>query len=155
MSKEVEVLARGVHIEKGHLLVCRTRGSDMTYLPGGHVEFDESVPDSLAREIEEEMGRHAKVGAFLGVVEHSFMQKGELHCEINLIFRMKVEGLKAPQRPVSREGHIGFEWIPLDRLSRSDLEPSVVKGLLRKWATQRGAASGWGSTMKNKRLKAR
>ncbi len=154
MSKEVEVLARGVCIQDGHLLVCRARGSDMTFLPGGHVEFDESVLDSLVREVEEEMGRRAKVGAFLGVIEHGFVQKGEPHCEVNLIFRMRVEGLKAPHRPASREGHIGFEWIPMSRLGRSDLEPYVAKSLLRRWVTRRGNVSGWGSTLGNKRLKA-
>jgi 8-oxo-dGTP pyrophosphatase MutT (NUDIX family) len=145
-NREIEVMARGVFVCRGHLLVCRTGKADMTYLPGGHVEFGESVPVALVREVREELGCRARVTRFLGVVEHPYVQKGEPHCEINLVFEMRVNGLD-PRRPVrSVEGHLSFSWIPLSRLGRSDLEPAVLRRLLPVWLRAGRSACTWGST---------
>jgi ADP-ribose pyrophosphatase YjhB (NUDIX family) len=149
MSKKVgavEVLARGVFIKDDCLLVCRTRDAPLTYLPGGHVEFGEPARVSLAREIREELGRRSEVGGLLGVAEHSFMQDGEPHHEMNFVFAMTVRGL-SPSRPVeSAEGHLSFEWVPVRRIGRSDLEPAPLRRLIPRWVAGKGVA-GWGSTM--------
>jgi len=70
MSKPdlIEILARGVCVVDGRLLLCHTKGARNTYLPGGHVEFREKARETLRREVEEELGVKAKVGRFLGVV---------------------------------------------------------------------------------------
>jgi len=59
---QIEILARGVCVSGGRLLVCHTHGADNTYLPGGHVEFDEKAKIALRREMMEEMGLKVKVG---------------------------------------------------------------------------------------------
>jgi len=145
-NREIEVMARGVFVCRGHLLACRTGKADMTYLPGGHVEFGESVRAALAREIREELGCRAIVGRFLGAVEHPYLQKGKPHCEINLVFAMRVRGLD-PRRPArSAEGHLSFSWIPISSLGRSDLEPAVLRRLLPVWLRAGRGAGNWGST---------
>jgi 8-oxo-dGTP diphosphatase len=133
-ERSIEVLARGVYVRDGHLLVCHTAGADNTYLPGGHVEFRESAPQSLVREVREELGLRAVAGTFLGAIEHTFRQKGEPHCEINLVFAMRIPGLK-PGEPVrAREGHLDFRWVPLSGLGRAVLEPAPLRALVRAWA---------------------
>ena len=72
MSKKIEILARGVLVQNGRVLLCHTKGAANTYLPGGHVEFKESARAALCREIKEEMGLDSTAGRFLGAVEHSF-----------------------------------------------------------------------------------
>ena len=129
----------------GHLLLCRARGARNSYLPGGHVEFRERAKVALAREIAEEMGEVAHVGRFLGAVEHTFLQKGKSHAEINLLFRMTVRGLRPDRLPTSREDWIGFEWCPLARLSRAKLEPAVLRRALPRWL-EHGRGAPWGST---------
>jgi 8-oxo-dGTP pyrophosphatase MutT (NUDIX family) len=146
MSKHgglIETLARGVCVLDGHLLVCRTRGATNTYLPGGHVEFEESAPASLEREIEEEMGLVGRAGRFLGAGEHAFLQKGRRHCEVNLVYLLHVSELRADRPAPSREPHITIEWIPLAGLGESDLEPYVLRRLLPEWLD---GVPGWGST---------
>ncbi|MDD4443198.1 MAG: NUDIX domain-containing protein, partial [Kiritimatiellae bacterium] len=53
----VEVIARGVCVVDGHILLCHGKRSALTYLPGGHIEFRETARQALEREIAEELGR--------------------------------------------------------------------------------------------------
>ena len=36
---EIEIMARGVCVLDGALLLCHSAGADNTYLPGGHIDF--------------------------------------------------------------------------------------------------------------------
>ena len=142
----IEVLARGVCIQEGRLLVCHTAGAQNTYLPGGHVEFMESAVVSLAREILEECGVPCRVGRFLGTVEHAFLQQGVPHAEINLIFAVEIPAL-SPSAPVrSQEGHLDFNWLEVATLAASNLEPKPVRDLTVRWATG-NPDTWWASTL--------
>ena len=147
-SGQIEVLARGVCVKDGSLLLCRSNGARNTYLPGGHVEFMEAAEVSLVREIQEELGLRAKVGAFLGVIEHTFIQKGEPHCEINLIFEITIPGLSTRVPPVACEDHISFRWIALGGVAQAKLEPSVLRTLLPAWLRSEKSVLRWGTTVK-------
>ena len=145
-SQAVEILARGVCIQHGQLLLCHTKDADNTYLPGGHVEFGESAKTALTREIREEMGLDSTVIDFLGVVEHTFEQNGETHCEVNLLFALNVEGLKPDRIPKSCERHIDFLWVGVAALDASTLEPEAVRSLIGEWS-EHGSKGGWGSNL--------
>ncbi len=142
----IEVLARAVIISHDKLLLCRTKGAKNTYLPGGHVEPGESARAALAREIREELGKKSRVGAFLGVVEHSFLQKGRRVHEVNLVFAASIPGLSAARDPAALEPHVEFSWCPHERRSLASrrLEPAPLRRLLPRRA---GAGPLWASTL--------
>ena len=132
-NANVEVIARGVCVADGQLLLCHGKKAALTYLPGGHIEFRETGRQALVREIREEMGREAVAGRFLGCCEHCFLQKGEPHAEINLVFELTVPGL-VPGAPVeAAEAWIGFRWQPLDQLDAAHLEPAPLRTLVAEW----------------------
>ncbi len=146
-KKTIELLTRGVCVKEGRLLVCQSRGSGNTYLPGGHVEWMEKAEAALKREIEEELGVQSAVREFLGSVEHTFMQKNRRHCEINLMFRMEISALSPDRDPVSCEEWISFTWIPLSSLGRHHLEPSPLRKLIPAWITAETPTPRWGTTL--------
>ena len=111
----MEVIARGVCVQEGKILLCRAKGGATTYLPGGHVEFGETGRQALVREVKEEMGVDAETGAFLGVVENAFEQHGKPHAEVNLVYELKVPSA-TPARAC--EDWIEFEWRDLAHLDR-------------------------------------
>jgi len=137
-NANVEVIARGVCVVDGQLLLCHGKKAKLTYLPGGHIEFRETARQALEREIQEEMGRDAEAGRFLGCCEHAFVQKGEPHAEINLVFELHIPGLD-PHAPVAAaEDWIGFRWQSLDKLDEANLEPAPLRTLIAQWLAHPG-----------------
>ena len=119
----IETIARGVCVVDGNILLCKAKGGKTTYLPGGHIEFGETGRQALVREIKEELGLDSSTGAFLGVVENSFLQHGAPHSEINLVYELSL----AKREIQAQEDWIEFEWRPLSDLG--DLLPEAFRKL--------------------------
>ena len=120
-------------IEDGNRLLLQNRVKNdwkgYTF-PGGHVEQGESFVDAVKREMKEETGLDATAGELVDVVESSFVQKGERHCEINLVYRMSLAE-RDLGRTESREDWICFEWVPCERLGDVNLLPPEMKTCIR------------------------
>ena len=114
---EIETIARGVCVKDGKVLLCRG---------GGHIEFGETGAEALVREMKEETGLDSTAGKFLGVVESSFLQHGEKHCEINLVYELSIENSDV----AAQEDWIGFEWCPLSNLDAANLLPVDIRRLI-------------------------
>ena len=119
---QIETIARGVCVKNGKALLCRAKNAQTSYLPGGHIEFGESGAEALAREMREEAGVEVAVGKLLGVVENSFLQHGEPHSEINLVYEMSVES-----PVVAIEPWIEFLWQQVDELESANLLPKEME----------------------------
>lgn len=125
---EIEIIARGLLIERGQLLLCRNVEKNYRYLPGGHVEFGESAASALAREFLEETGAKVRVGALLLSTEGVFRRKARLNHEINLVFH--VERLSGGEIE-SLEPKIAFDWVSKRGLSATELRPRLLARWLR------------------------
>ena len=131
-EKHIETIARGVCVKDGKVLLCYPKDRSYAYLPGGHIEFGETGREALVREMKEETGLDATAGELLGVVESSFVQKGERHCEINLIYKMEValptagDG-KRQLTTEALEDWICFEWVECDKIDSVNLLPPEMK----------------------------
>jgi ADP-ribose pyrophosphatase YjhB (NUDIX family) len=153
----IEVIARGVIVQQGHVLLCQHAKKKYLYLPGGHVEFGETAAEALARELVEEAGVKIRVGPCLLVQEHLFEQGQKARHEVNLIFQASLPTRKT-KRPGSRTGTIrpgsveavpipivsleegiGFVWLPIVQIARARLVPPTHRAWLVR-ALSRGGA---------------
>jgi 8-oxo-dGTP diphosphatase len=132
----IELIARGVCVASGHVLVAESVEGGFAYLPGGHVEFGERAAAALAREMMEESGIAVAVGRLMLVHEHRF-DSGREHHEMNLVFH--VEHGRSHRHPwPSLEPTVRFTWHPLEHLVGLDLRPRTV----RDWLLRRLASTG-------------
>lgn len=138
-NANIETIVRGVCVQDGRLLVCQPKSGGRCYLPGGHIEFGETARAALVREMKEEMGVDAEAGVFLAAAENAFVQNGEPHCEINLIFTLSLPET-ALSNPQACEEWIAFSWVPLtrDALTAANLLPAHLIDDLPAWIAHPG-----------------
>lgn len=137
-------LARGVVFADGKILLAHQKGAGNTFLPGGHIAFGEPAEAALIREIEEEIGKTAKVRQFIGAVEAAWTENGEDQQEINLLFEISIPDLNSSVIPASKESHLEFFWALPEELAGHNLLPSPLIDCLTNWKTD---ACYWGSTL--------
>ncbi|MCA5924745.1 MULTISPECIES: NUDIX hydrolase [Curtobacterium] len=97
---DTRLAAYGVITDGSRVLLARLRHPDAgTWtLPGGGVEFDETVEQAVAREVREETGYEAEVGALLGVRHHTVPAERRIHRNgrpmkaVQVVFRATVVG---------------------------------------------------------------
>ncbi|MDP6693975.1 MAG: NUDIX domain-containing protein, partial [Phycisphaerales bacterium] len=123
-----------------HVLLCKQKDGDYTFLLGGHIDFGEGAKFALAREIKEEIGADVTIGNFRGAIENSWDDQ----CEISLVFEVE-HSLSKNETPLPaspEEEHLAFLWAHQDDLAKHNLLPSP----LIHWL-QEGNCESWGSTI--------
>ena len=135
-------LARAVIIENKagapQLLVCKTRDLPQAFyfLPGGHIEHQESAEEAVKRELTEETGAECTIKRFLGCLEYSFEPGHSSIChnhEYNFIFEAESPALKPGTPLLDIEKHIELLWIPLTSIKNLDFRPEPLRTLLPLW----------------------
>lgn len=147
MANSFHHLSRGVLIRNGKLLVAHAIGQNNTFLPGGHIEFGESAKVTLIREWKEELGIDCTITKFLGVVEHKWMAKGILQCEVDQLFEVNCDALQDDQNPKSQEDHIEFFWLDVEKLDENNLQPFPLRKLLKNYMN--GITDTWWASSLN------
>ena len=125
MGKHIELIARGICVEGGKLLVCVNEEYGYGYMPGGHIEFGESASTALAREFQEECGITVVCSPPILGLELSFEQNGKRRHEVSVVF--PVERHDQSTGIKSLEPDIRFEWWSIESLQTTDLRPSMIR----------------------------
>lgn len=138
----IRLSARLLVEDGGRLLVARALEGGHTFLPGGGVEPGEPVAEAALRELEEEAGlarSRVQVGAVLGVLEHSWTERGRGFHHLDLVMAARVAGLGAGDPVPAREPHLSFGWVAWDDLATANLFPRAYRTLLPRWRDGAGA----------------
>ncbi len=128
-EKEIETTARALITDGEKILLCQSKKGGYYYLPGGHVEFGESLRASLTREIGEELGVSGTVGEMIGIFENIYEEEGRVRHETNIIFLATLEKSDVE----SKEDHISFDWIDKTELSNANLLPKGTAECISNW----------------------
>lgn len=132
-----EVISRGILLEQGRVLLCRSVKDGYAYLPGGHIEFGEPAIAALRREYLEECGIELGQGHLVAITEELFEGPKRVHHEVNLVFHVERKGLFGLEPPRTREPKILFEWIPLAECGSTDIRPATIVSLLSNYSPSR------------------
>jgi len=143
-KNKIEVCVRAVIQRQGKILICQNKSKGYYFLPGGHIDFGETAKETLNRELKEELNIIVKKYSFIGTVENIFIEDGQKHHEINLVFNVSVDRLNDR----SRENHISFLLMDIKEFSRKKILPVALKMALLKWCKNKKIF--WASRIYNK-----
>lgn len=131
--------AAGIALREGRVLVHRAQWDTHWTLPGGRVEVGEESDVALAREIEEEMGVIARIGALRFVMENFFSYNGISFHEMGLYyavtlpeaFPFRTDG-EICHECVDGNAHLQFKWVDAREPSLAEIgfQPERLRGRL-------------------------
>jgi ADP-ribose pyrophosphatase YjhB (NUDIX family) len=144
--EKFEICIRAIIQEKGKILVCFHKKENIYFFPGGHLEFGESIPHALKREIKEELGIKIKKFSLIGLVDNFYEEEGKKHHEINLVFHVIPEKIVSE----SREDHISFFFFDKKRFKKEKVFPIALQKAILKW--QKDKKFFWASQFREKTI---
>ncbi|WP_087016874.1 NUDIX domain-containing protein [Thaumasiovibrio subtropicus] len=139
-------VTRAIFRSHGHVLVVKEKGSENSFLPGGHIEIGEAAEKALQREFEEECGIKVDIEYFMGAVESQWVEHQSEHHEINLIFSVNSPDVSYPTGIPSLEPHLVFQWVPESKIDQVNLLPAPMVTLIQQDTTD----AFWGSSLLEK-----
>jgi 8-oxo-dGTP pyrophosphatase MutT (NUDIX family) len=133
-----QVRAAVIALRDGRVLVQNIKGVDVTFLPGGRIDQNETTAEAVVREIEEEFGRTVAVGPLLYVIETFYPEKGQDFHEIDFYYGMTVPpDFPYDETAICHRCHEGpvemeFRWLPATAaaLTAAAFYPVPLRGLL-------------------------
>lgn len=141
----IRIVVRAVIVVDGYVLVAHCKGATNTFLPGGHVEFWESLPTAFTRELFEEVGLYVQVSNYIGMVEHQWIENDRHRHQINHVFAALLPNMNVLPLLESREDHLEFFWVQSSELSKHDLMPSPLIELVEHFVNG-DRSTFWNST---------
>jgi len=149
--EKFEVCVRVIIWQRNKILICKHREKGYYFFLGGHLEFGESIPQALSREIKEELGIDIKKYSFIGLVDNIYEEEGQKHHEINLVFDTKVDRIpKSRVIEETKKDHIEFILFDKKRFSKEKVLPTALQETILKW--QKAKKFFWVSQIKNKTI---
>lgn len=141
-SEKPTVRATGVLIQGNRILMVKQDVTETRHwaLPGGKLEFGETLERCLVREMKEETGLDVSVGDLLYVTDWFYR---DIHV-VHMLFLTEVVGGGTRSGEVPRTaGEPGREcvWVPLDRLEDYGFGPAFSE-LVRSGFPGRGSYRG-------------
>ncbi|MDA3901236.1 MAG: NUDIX domain-containing protein [Spirochaetes bacterium] len=127
-KKNIRIRVAGLLIENGSLLMVCHKKNNRSYwlLPGGGVEYGETLQEALAREFEEELGIIVEPKDLLFSID-SIAPSGKRHI-VNLVFSCSY--LSGTYRLGSDKRLFDFKFLSLAELSDVTIYPSFKKQLI-------------------------
>ncbi len=127
-SRPVRLAVRGIIVADDKLLLVNAwpgGKSDLLCAPGGGVEPHQSLPDNLAREIHEETGLIARVGAPVLVNEFHAPERG-FH-QVDVYFRCFVADPVIPEGWCDPEGVVTeHHWVTREDFAAIRVKPDSL-----------------------------
>ncbi|MFZ5815889.1 MAG: NUDIX hydrolase [Bacillota bacterium] len=137
-STRFHVRAGALFVDDGHVLLCQSDAMPTFWFPpGGRVDLMEASPETLRREMVEELGADVEVGRLLWVTENFFTLRERQFHEIGLYYRATFRDPAYLDKRRSWTGvvdgpyKITVRWFKLSELDQIEVRPPFVVEELR------------------------
>ncbi|MHB0978004.1 MAG: NUDIX domain-containing protein [Minisyncoccota bacterium] len=126
--QNIELIVRLIIKKDNKILFCINKTTGNYYLPGGHVEFGDTLEKTIYKEISEELGwgkDDIKNISYKTHLEQIYKKEaeGNLHHELNMIFDVSInENLEIK----ALESHINFEWLSISDINNHKIVPFTI-----------------------------
>lgn len=131
----------GLLVQDGRMLFQGEPGDEGLAIPGGHVAYDETAADALARELREELGVEVRVGSLRAVAENFFPWRGRTCHQICLYYDVTLAAGELPQAPFDMldemahgKARVRFRWVPLAEVAGYTVYPPQMKQVIQEAA---------------------
>lgn len=127
----------GIAVRRGRILLHKEAGAPYWSLPGGRTHLGEPSPDTLRREMREEIGVDVEVGPLAFVIENFFRERDVVH-ELGLYYRMTLpedfpeEGPLADFEGSEPACRLVFRWFRRADLESVPVYPTFLRQALKK-----------------------
>lgn len=130
----------GVALDRDRVLLQRAFTDDFWALPGGRAELLEPSPQTLIREMQEELGVEVQIDRLLWVAENFFVHQGQAHHELGLYYLMHLPAASPLRDQIRFEGQEGdltmiCEWFPIETLEQVHVFPTFLRTGLKDLPT--------------------
>jgi 8-oxo-dGTP diphosphatase len=141
MEKRPRIRAAVAVVHQGRLLLVEHTKNGKSYwlLPGGGLEWGESLHDSVTRELREETGLEVAPGEVLFVSE-TLAPDGSRHL-VHLVFTAELVGGEITV-PVDEDRITDVRWIELQKVPALTLHPPMQAALAKLNLGELKSASG-------------
>jgi 8-oxo-dGTP diphosphatase len=134
--QSIRIRAAGILVNDGKILLVRHEKNDKSYwlIPGGGVDFGETVEAALIREYQEEVGLPIQVGPM--VLVHDSIPPNKHRQVLNLYFVVKAEhfNIQVTQDSVLKDASFydlkEFAQMPVN----PDVKKEILEGLVNGWS---------------------
>lgn len=126
MEREIRNSAKALIIRDGKMAAIRIRDANEEWyiMPGGGQEPEETLQETVCREVSEELGINVKCKELLFVVEGVY---GERFHRVDLIFRCEFIN-ELPHIALQYDtNQVGVEWLDISTLNLQQLYPSKLR----------------------------
>lgn len=126
MDRKIRNAAKGLIIKDGKMLAIKINdGNEEWYImPGGGQEAEELLPETVCREVAEEVGIETEAKELVFVVEGAH---GESFHRVDLVFLCEYIGEIRNAKLHGDTNQTGYEWLDISTLNTTPLYPSKLR----------------------------
>ena len=126
MERKVRNAAKALIIQDDKMLAIKiSDGKEEWYImPGGGQGVEELLPETICREVAEEIGAHVEVKDLVFVIEGLH---GENFHRVDLVFLCEYKGQIENAILQSDTNQVGYDWLDIKTLNTTPLYPSKLR----------------------------
>lgn len=133
---------RALIIRGDNVLVEWFAPKSISFLPGGRIEGEEPLAETLTRELNEELdGLDLEIGEYLGKIGHIWPEGNTSGSCLNHFFVVRERDTNSCSEVTAKESGRSVKWLSLIAPEVDSLQPPSLVTLIKQW--REGGKTEW------------